>query len=100
MHRIEDLALRCLGILLEQRRQLPDNCGGAWCEACIEPHFHKVMQCIYNEEPLRLMLLAFPCKSPSPAKVLGHLPDMAEMLSFQFLSNIPQANWRSIRTGC
>ncbi|MET8627621.1 isocyanide synthase family protein [Kitasatospora sp. NPDC004669] len=33
-------------------------------------------------------LPGFPCKSPSPAKVLGHLPDEGERLSLTFLNEL------------
>ncbi|MFG2492459.1 L-tyrosine/L-tryptophan isonitrile synthase family protein [Streptomyces caniferus] len=36
-------------------------------------------------EPLVLTLPGFPCKSPNPAKVLGHLPDEGERLALRFL---------------
>ncbi|MEV6552136.1 isocyanide synthase family protein [Streptomyces sp. NPDC051597] len=35
--------------------------------------------------PVVLTLPGFPCKSPNPAKVLGHLPDQGERLSLRFL---------------
>ncbi|MGI5256251.1 L-tyrosine/L-tryptophan isonitrile synthase family protein [Streptomyces angustmyceticus] len=36
-------------------------------------------------EPVVLTLPGFPCKSPNPAKVLGHLPDEGERLALRFL---------------
>lgn len=38
--------------------------------------------------PLRLVLPAFPCKSPNPAKVLGRLPDAGERLSLHHLDRV------------
>ncbi|MEU8824722.1 isocyanide synthase family protein [Streptomyces sp. NPDC048636] len=38
--------------------------------------------------PLVFTLPGFPCKSPNPAKVLGHLPDMGERLSLSFLDAV------------
>ncbi|PKV77028.1 L-tyrosine/L-tryptophan isonitrile synthase family protein [Streptomyces sp. TLI_146] len=35
--------------------------------------------------PVVFTLPGFPCKSPNPAKVLGHLPDQGERLSLRFL---------------
>ncbi|MDC0767036.1 isocyanide synthase family protein [Streptomyces sp. HD] len=35
--------------------------------------------------PIVFTLPGFPCKSPNPAKTLGHLPDMGERLSLGFL---------------
>ncbi|MBK3579574.1 isocyanide synthase family protein [Streptomyces sp. MBT65] len=38
--------------------------------------------------PIAFTLPGFPCKSPNPAKVLGHLPDMGERLSLSFLNTL------------
>ncbi|MFF7128101.1 L-tyrosine/L-tryptophan isonitrile synthase family protein [Streptomyces sp. NPDC008240] len=38
--------------------------------------------------PVEFTLPGFPCKSPNPAKVLGHLPDRAERLSLCFLNTL------------
>ncbi|MEV0279733.1 isocyanide synthase family protein [Streptomyces sp. NPDC050610] len=39
-------------------------------------------------EPVLFTLPGFPCKSPNPAKVLGHLPDEGERLSLAFLDRL------------
>ncbi|MFG2194220.1 L-tyrosine/L-tryptophan isonitrile synthase family protein [Streptomyces sp. NPDC048639] len=39
-------------------------------------------------EPVLFTLPGFPCKSPNPAKVLGHLPDEGERLSLRFLDRL------------
>ncbi|MBV8930966.1 MAG: isocyanide synthase family protein [Kutzneria sp.] len=39
-------------------------------------------------EPILFTLPGFPCKSPNPAKVLGHLPDEGERLSLRFLDQL------------
>lgn len=38
--------------------------------------------------PIVFTLPGFPCKSPNPAKVLGHLPDTGELLSLRFLDQL------------
>lgn len=40
---------------------------------------------VRENEPVVFTLPGFPCKSPNPAKVLGHLPDQGERLSLRFL---------------
>ncbi len=40
---------------------------------------------VLADEPIVFTLPGFPCKSPNPAKVLGHLPDTGELLSLRFL---------------
>ncbi|MEY9950291.1 L-tyrosine/L-tryptophan isonitrile synthase family protein [Kitasatospora sp. GAS1066B] len=41
--------------------------------------------------PIVFTLPGFPCKSPSPAKVLGHLPDEGERLCLTFLNSLCSA---------
>ncbi|MEV4916764.1 isocyanide synthase family protein [Streptomyces tirandamycinicus] len=43
---------------------------------------------VRRNEPIVLTLPGFPCKSPNPAKVLGHLPDQGERLSLAFLNSL------------
>jgi pyoverdine/dityrosine biosynthesis protein Dit1 len=40
---------------------------------------------VLDGAPIVFTLPGFPCKSPNPAKVLGHLPDQGERLSLIFL---------------
>ncbi|MCG6495882.1 L-tyrosine/L-tryptophan isonitrile synthase family protein [Kitasatospora sp. A2-31] len=42
-------------------------------------------------DPVSFTLPGFPCKSPNPAKVLGHLPDEGERLSLSFLNGLCEA---------
>lgn len=39
-------------------------------------------------DPILFTLPGFPCKSPNPGKVLGHLPDEGERLSLRFLEQL------------
>lgn len=41
-----------------------------------------------SQRPRRLHPARLPCKSPNPAKVLGHLPDQGERLSLRFLDSL------------
>ncbi|MFE1886162.1 L-tyrosine/L-tryptophan isonitrile synthase family protein [Streptomyces diastatochromogenes] len=43
---------------------------------------------VQDGAPVEFTLPGFPCKSPNPAKVLGHLPDQAERLSLRFLNTL------------
>ncbi len=43
---------------------------------------------IERDAAIDFVLPAFPVKSPNPRKVLGHLPDMAEKISLQFLAQL------------
>ncbi len=57
-------------------------------EQCLIPHLPKVEKAIQNDEPVTLVLPAFPGKSPNPAKVLGPLPDTAEKQALIFLNDL------------
>ncbi|MCS0603138.1 isocyanide synthase family protein [Streptomyces sp. LP11] len=43
---------------------------------------------VRDDAPIVFTLPGFPCKSPNPAKVLGHLPDQGERLSLRFLDTL------------
>jgi L-tyrosine isonitrile synthase len=85
-----ETATQILALVMEHRR-LPSNrveCAQHRCEACVAPHFDRVMQAIQRREPITFVLPAFPGKSPNPAKVLGTRPDMAERQSLAFLNRL------------
>jgi pyoverdine/dityrosine biosynthesis protein Dit1/alpha-ketoglutarate-dependent taurine dioxygenase len=48
----------------------------------------KVHRALLAGEPLHFVLPAFPAKSPSPLKTLGHLPDKAEELALRYLGAV------------
>ncbi|MFJ9455709.1 L-tyrosine/L-tryptophan isonitrile synthase family protein [Kitasatospora sp. NPDC101447] len=82
----ERLAARILGLLLPHRR-------AADPEFAARPeHFPlqlaQLADFIAAGEPIVFTLPGFPCKSPNPAKVLGHLPDEGERLSLTFLDRL------------
>ncbi|MFF4500985.1 L-tyrosine/L-tryptophan isonitrile synthase family protein [Streptomyces sp. NPDC001401] len=53
------------------------------------PHqLRQITDCVRKGAPIVFTLPGFPCKSPNPAKVLGHLPDMGERLSLTFLDTL------------
>ena len=58
------------------------------CPACMDAHLPKVMEAIRKGEKIRFVLPAFPGKSPNPSKVLGVLPDMAEIEGLTFLNGL------------
>jgi len=64
-----------------------------------QPHDHRPEQCFARQleqissfvadgEPLVFTIPSFPCKSPNPAKVLGHLPDYGELLALRSLQRL------------
>ncbi len=78
-----------LGVLLQYRRteQRHDH-GEGERRSCFRDQLAQIDQFVSAELPLVLTLPAFPCKSPNPEKVLGHLPDMGERASLRFLQNL------------
>ncbi|MFJ6381571.1 L-tyrosine/L-tryptophan isonitrile synthase family protein [Kitasatospora sp. NPDC092039] len=82
----ERLAARVLGLLLPHRRAADPDFDAR------PEHFPlqlaRLADFIAAGEPIVLTLPGFPCKSPNPAKVLGHLPDEGERLSLTFLDGL------------
>ncbi|MGW7256955.1 L-tyrosine/L-tryptophan isonitrile synthase family protein [Streptomyces sp. NPDC054834] len=53
------------------------------------PHqLRRITGFVRDGAPIAFTLPGFPCKSPNPAKVLGHLPDQGERLSLSFLDTL------------
>jgi pyoverdine/dityrosine biosynthesis protein Dit1 len=53
------------------------------------PHqLRQIADFVREATPIVFTLPGFPCKSPNPAKVLGHLPDQGERLSLRFLNSL------------
>jgi pyoverdine/dityrosine biosynthesis protein Dit1 len=61
--------------------------GAAWpaTDAALALHRPPVVAAMALGEPIELVLPAFPAKSPNPAKTLGPLPDLAEVLALRSL---------------
>ncbi|NUK22421.1 L-tyrosine/L-tryptophan isonitrile synthase family protein [Streptomyces lunaelactis] len=75
-----------LELLLPHRRASEPN---AAAPASAFPHqLRRLAAFVAHDEPIVLTLPGFPCKSPNPAKVLGHLPDEGERLSLTFLDTL------------
>ncbi len=87
-----DLAKTILDEFMPFRRLASASgaCGSTSCETCQAPHLDKVIAAVRQGQPVVFVLPAFPCKSPNSAKVLGHLPDMADRRALQFLNSLCQ----------
>jgi pyoverdine/dityrosine biosynthesis protein Dit1/AcrR family transcriptional regulator len=85
-----DVARRILGSLFRHRRLQPGAgaCADLPCDECFALHLPRVRRAVLAGEPVRLLLPAFPAKSPNPRKVLGELPDMAEEVALVFLQSV------------
>ncbi|MCO8307360.1 L-tyrosine/L-tryptophan isonitrile synthase family protein [Streptomyces sp. RKCA744] len=74
-----------LNLLLPHRRTTDP--APATAEAF--PHqLRRIARFVRDGAPVVFTLPGFPCKSPNPAKVLGHLPDQGERLSLGFLNTL------------
>jgi hypothetical protein len=72
---------------MEHQRLLPepDRTHHASCRNCRAAQRLAMDRNVRAGRPIRMVLPAFPAKSPNSDKVLGHLPDLAEELSVGFL---------------
>jgi pyoverdine/dityrosine biosynthesis protein Dit1/AcrR family transcriptional regulator len=71
-----------------RRLETAGSCAERPCEQCFALHLPRVLRFVSANEPIHFLLPAFPAKSPSPKKVLGRLPDMAEELALRFLDQV------------
>ena len=55
---------------------------------CFAPQLAQITSFVRDGAPLLLTLPSFPCKSPNPRKVLGHLPDYGELLALRSLQRL------------
>ncbi len=86
------LALQVLRLVMnyQRRSDAEGQCTASPCEACRDVHLGRVEGFIAEGRPIEFILPAFPGKSPNLAKVLGDMPDMAELLSLSFLDSLCQ----------
>ena len=79
----------CRRIFL-RRRLLGGNlaCSQEPCPQCLAPHLAKIQVFLDREEPIHMVLPAFPAKSPNPEKTLGKLPDLGEQLALRTLQTM------------
>lgn len=73
--------------ILRRRRVLP-GVEAEPSEATRALHLEQVQAFVDAQEPVHLVLPAFPAKAPNPEKVLGRLPDMGEWLALESLVSL------------
>lgn len=64
------------------------DCNLSPCQKCLSPHLSKIISAVAQNRPVTFVLPAFPGKSPNLGKVLGVLPDMAEIQALEFLQKL------------
>jgi L-tyrosine isonitrile synthase len=82
----DETARKVLDLLLPLRRE--DATHGHDIGRCFAPQIEQIGSFVHDGEPLLFTLPSFPCKSPNPAKVLGHLPDYGELLALRSLQKL------------
>ena len=70
------------------RRRLVDDLEAPASDAALALHRPLVASAIASGRPIHLVLPAFPAKSPNPAKTLGPLPDLGEVLALRSLQGL------------
>jgi pyoverdine/dityrosine biosynthesis protein Dit1 len=87
---LTELSIRILRQLFRHRRLLSNagSCADDPCEQCLALHLPQIRRFVAAGETIHFLLPAFPAKSPSPKKVLGRLPDMAEELALRYLEQV------------
>src|SRR5262245_2249120 len=86
---VAERATAILRSLLRHRRVFPAArpCAAHPCGQPFALHLSKVKYSVRAQQPLHLILPAFPAKSPSRRKTLGPLPDVAEEIALRYLQN-------------
>jgi L-tyrosine isonitrile synthase len=80
-----DISTTLLNLLLRHHRTTDRTPAPA---QAFPYQLRRIAECVCDGAPVVFTLPGFPCKSPNPAKVLGHLPDQGERLSLTFLDTL------------
>lgn len=85
----QQLAMRILDEVFAHRRLLPgEHEKEPMPSVEAAPHLPKIMHALEQGQPVRMVLPAFPAKSPSRDKTLSHLPDHGEELALRNLDDL------------
>lgn len=88
---MQKLAKDIVALLLKQKRQLTQyaqHCQGMYCENCQKAHVVKVINAIKFQQPLNLILPAFPAKSANRQKTISAYPDLGELMGLINLNQL------------
>ncbi|WP_261801738.1 isocyanide synthase family protein [Streptomyces sp. ISID311] len=83
---VQAVCAAVLAVLLPHRRTL--DAGHGDTPDAFPAQLRQLAGPVAAGEPIVFTLPGFPCKSPNPAKVLGHLPDEGERLALRFLDGL------------
>lgn len=87
---VPESASELLTELFRYRRLDPSvpPCTDPTRSCCVRVQLPKLAPQVKERRPIHLILPAFPAKSPSPRKVLGTLPDLAEQQALCYLQRV------------
>ncbi|MGW6913828.1 L-tyrosine/L-tryptophan isonitrile synthase family protein [Kitasatospora sp. NPDC054939] len=94
---VDRICTAILALLLPHRRASDPEAAAAPADFPLQ--LRQLADFVTAGEPVLFTLPGFPCKSPNPAKVLGHLPDEGERLSLTFLDGLCAAIGELYRPG-
>lgn len=83
-----EIAENIVKLIFDRRRILIDEQEAEDFKKEADIHFKKIIDFIEKEEPIRMILPAFPAKSPNRKKTLDVLPDKGEELAFKQLNEL------------
>lgn len=83
-------AEKVLRVVLQHRRLIPEHkhLENAPSEACLAPHRSLVEAYVKSQQPIQVIIPAFPAKSSNRDKTLGPLPDLGERLALSRLQEL------------
>lgn len=86
---LEKTAKQLLSYIFRFRRSQSDNdpCATRPCDECYAAQWKRTTGFLRREEPIHLVIPAFPAKSRNQRKVVGSLPDLGERLAIEFLQS-------------
>ncbi|STX27869.1 pyoverdine biosynthesis protein PvcA [Legionella beliardensis] len=88
---MHEIAKHIIALLLNHKRQVKiyaKDCQGNYCVNCQEPHLFKVIQALKVQQPLILILPAFPAKSANRQKTISAKPDLGEIMGLRNLNEL------------
>jgi L-tyrosine isonitrile synthase len=91
MSQAEITARKILALLLANKRHAKpkmNECHSNFCLSCHLPHLEQVMFAVKTQQPITLILPAFPAKSSNRQKTISAKPDLGEIMGLSNLNTL------------